>query len=231
MEIDDLWNPTNLSLGERSHREALAACWRIASEIVRRNPTRLAATHGFFNDIYDVVHLVDVDNHSHVAYLNANGTGADVGMRWPLVLSEDLDPRDWYREFERRCGLNSPSGKLPPSTPHALSARWVATFLSLNVASRTAWSTTTEFKYSYSTDESPRSAQLPGVDTWARANPQRQELLIHLVRAGEDASALVLSPDGDLWQASGEHTQLQDHHKTGSPITALVLATVPELLP
>lgn len=228
---ESIWNVESPWDTTRTHREAVVACWHLASELVRRNPDRLSATHGWFNEMYDVVRIVDTVEQRSVALLDMNGSGVDVGIQWPTALLPGRDPRKWLIEFERLVGLPSPSGLLPPSSPAALSVRWTATFLKLQAGSRRPWYTTPEaIPDSYCSVE-PRSLALAPVRRWVESNPDRQPLLIHLVRGVEEPSELVLSPDGDLWRANGEHHSLPLLHTSGGSITELVLRTVPDLLP
>lgn len=227
---EDVWKVEPPRDTTRTHREALVACWHLASELVRRNPDRLTAAHGWFDEMYDVVQIYDTVDRRSVARLNANGSNAEVGLQWSTAYLPDRDPRDWLAEFERRAGLPSPVGALPPSSPAALSVRWVATFLKLQTGSRRPWFTVPEAMPSYD-PLVPRSHSFAPAARWVESNSDRQPLLIHLTRNVDGPSELILSPDGDLWRASGDQHRLPRLRAGGGSVTELVLRTVPDLIP
>jgi len=142
-----------------------AASWRLAAELMRRNPTRLRLTESHpGGGQYDCLSLserkhanptgleavANLDlNRSGRAHVHARFDGAplrpaDEGGSgpisfevWPAMIAAE-DPREVVRAVATQAGL--PLGtKVPPSTPEVLTVRFIAAFLSHAVFGRRRW--------------------------------------------------------------------------------------------
>jgi hypothetical protein len=214
----------------RPHTVSQALVWRLCSELVRRHPDLLwVAVQG--GGIYDRITLVDIstDPAAFVATLNAAGTNSLLHdgsqMLWSNAHANNGDPAAWVREFERRCGLPPPPGKLPASTPGSLALRWVAAFLTSQIGGGSKWLTV---------QDSALGHAGPGFDrlrAWLQRNPRQPHRVVLLAVQGKQAPSLAVTSNGDLWRDDGTHHHLPALHRSGQPVTALLLKTVPELLP
>ena len=214
----------------RSHAVSQALAWRLCSELVRRHPDRLWVTvQG--GGLYDRITLVDISMEPPrcLATLNAAGTNSLLHdgsqMLWSDAHANNGDPVAWVRELERRCGLPAPRGDLPRSTPGSLAVRWVSAFLTSQIGGRFKWLTVQEAALDHAGSGFDR------LRAWLRENPRQPQELVLLAEQGEQVPRLAVTSNGDLWHADGKQHHLPTLHRSGQPVTALLLKTVPGFLP
>jgi len=230
VESESEWVDPHEARLSRPHAVSQALVWRLCSELVRGHPDRLWVTvQG--GGMYDRITLVDIsmDPAAFVATLNAAGTNSLLHdgsqMLWSGAHANNGDPVAWVREFERRCGLPSPPGKLPASTPASLAIRWVAAFLTSQIGGRSKWLTVHEAALDHAG---------PGFDrlrAWVQKNPRQRHQVVLLAVQGEPVPRLAVTSNGDLWHEDGKQHHLPALHRSGQPVTALLLETVPGFLP
>ena len=220
------------------HATSQALIWRLATELVRRYPDRLwigaegGTTEEQEDGWYDRVTVIDIKEPApkFIACFNAEGSGLllDDGVpRWTSAYRPGVDRSAWLTELAQRAGLPDRPHGLPPSTPQSLVQRYVAAFLALQIGARKSWlvrppKTFGDFRSTFA-----------GADHWRQAHPELADYVLCLAPAtGFGGSAkLALSIHGDLWRDDGQHFHLPSLHKSGKPATAMLLQTVPDLLP
>jgi len=215
---------------ELPHATAQALIWRLAAELARRYPDRLWVhpEGGEMTGIYDNVSVLDVSEGARlVTTFNARGSAQALGSevrRWTDAYAADADRASWLEEVARVGGLPPRHGRLPRSSPATLVARYVATFLALQVGSRDDWFATSPARH----DDGGLS--IAGMAEWQRSHPEAAPYVVCLAMNGDEA-ALALSIHGDVWRSDGAHVNLSDLHVGGRPVTELVLRTASDLVP
>lgn len=220
------------------HATSQALIWRLATELVRRYPDRLwigaegGTTEEHEDGWYDRITVVDIKEPApkFIACFNAEGSGLllnDGVPRWTSAYRPGVDRSAWLTELAQRAGLPDRPHGLPPSTPQSLVQRYVAAFLALQIGARTSWlvrppKTFGDFRSTF-----------VAANHWQQAHPEFADFILCLAPAtGYGGSAkLALSIHGDLWRDDRQHFHLPSLHKSGKPATAILLETVPDLLP
>jgi hypothetical protein len=105
-----------------------------------------------------------------------------------------------------------------------LVARYVATFLAVQVGSRRDWFATSPAAYGED------GGSIAGMTAWRRAHAEVAPYVVCLAMNREEP-ALALSIHGDVWRSDGSHANLSDLHVDGRPVTELVLRTASDLVP
>ncbi len=163
-------------LGDTPYWIRELAIWRLATELVRRHPTRLWPVQAWdCGGAYDCLALVDVTGRGYggVSFNRYGGAcaispfhpdhvgGGDV-IRWTSGL--DGDPARWVRAVESIAELPTPRS-IPASTPMSLAVRVIAGFLSTAFQSRPRWAALHGHQV-----RPEEFTHLTGAHEWYRAN-------------------------------------------------------------